>query len=138
MPSSRPKRPSFRFRLNEFKLRVLTLFWSVAPRGVLQFLPGSSQRFGPPRRCADWSHYRQRPGVEWREVFAEQPAQLPPPFFQNDPHVSFALPPPARWPAAGVATLPGGRILDEHGWVVGEDDTFLGDFCSSATTAGHA
>ena len=129
MPSSRPKRPSFRFRLNEFKLRVLTLFWSVVPRGVLQFLPGSSQRFGPPRRCTDWSHYRQRPGVEWREVFAEQPAQLPPPFFQNDPHVSFALPPPARWPAAGVATLPGGRILDEHGWVVGEDDTFLGDFC---------
>jgi capsular polysaccharide biosynthesis protein len=67
--------------------------------------------------------------VEWREVFPEQPAQLAPPYFQSDPHVSFALPPPVRWPAAGVATIPGGRILDEHGWVVGDDDTFLGDFC---------
>jgi hypothetical protein len=128
MPS-RSNAEKFKKQLFEFKLKALTLFWAVAPRGILRLLPGSSRSFGPPRRVASLKKYRARHRVEWREVYPEVPASLPPPFFQNDPSVSFAMPPPGVWPAAGVATIPGGRILDEHGWVVGDDDTFLGEFC---------
>ena len=128
MPSVR-YRPLLRRQLGELKLHALALFWSVASRDVLRILPGTSRSFGPPRRWSQWINYRQRPGVEWREVWPEGPAELPPPYFCSSDKVSFTLPPPARWPAAGVAIIPHGRILDEHGWVVGEDDTFLGDFC---------
>lgn len=119
---------SLRHRLTQFKLHALMLFWSVAPRGVLRLLPGSSRKFGPPRRWSHWVSYRQSPGVEWREIEPEGPASLPPPYFCSDPSVSFVFPAPARWPAAGVAVIPQGRVLDEHGWVVGDNDTFLGDF----------
>ena len=129
MPSSSPTSAKIRKQLNQIKLQAFTLFWSIAPREILRLLPGTSRSFGPPRRWSHWVHYRQRPGVEWREIFPETPAQLPPPYFCSDERVSFALPPPATWPAAGVGIIPNGRILDEHGWVVGEDDTFLGDFC---------
>ena len=128
MPTSSTS-ASLHHRLTQAKLHALTLFWSVAPRGVLRLLPGSSRSFGPPRRWATWKDYRARPGVEWREIFPEAPATPPAPYFCSDPNVSFALPPPGRWPAAGVAIIPGGRVLDEHGWVVGEHDTFLGEFC---------
>jgi hypothetical protein len=125
-----PARPThLRNTLNNLKLHTLVLFWSVAPRGVLRLLPGTSRTFGPPRRWSHWVDYRKRPGVEWREVYPEGPAQPPPPYFCSNPQVSFKLPAPGRWPAAGVAIIPQGRILDEHGWVVGEDDTFIGDFC---------
>ena len=133
--STAKKPAAFRNSLNEIKLHALVLFWSVASRDVLRVLPGSSRTFGPPRRWSHWSHYRQRPGVEWREVWPEAPANLPPPYFCSNPAVSFALPEPARWPAAGVAVIPHGRILDEHGWVVGENDTFLGDFCQLGNSA---
>jgi hypothetical protein len=128
MPSVR-HRPSLRNQLGKLKLNALSLFWSVASQDVLRILPGTSASFGPPRRRSQWINYRQRPGVEWREVWPEGPAELPPPFFCSSDKVSFTLPTPARWPAAGVAIIPHGRILDEHGWVVGEDDTFLGEFC---------
>jgi hypothetical protein len=129
MPSSRSNADTFKKQLFELKLKALTLFWAVAPRGILRLLPGSSRSYGPPRRVAAWKDYRSRIGGEWREVFPEVPANLPKPFFQSDPTVSFAMPPPGVWPAAGVAIIPGGRILDEHGWVVGANDTFLGEFC---------
>jgi capsular polysaccharide biosynthesis protein len=135
MPSIANKPAPFRNRLNQIKLHALVLFWSVASRDVLRILPGTSRSFGPPRRWSHWVHYRRRPGVEWREVWPEVPAEPPPPYFCSNEKVSFALPPPARWPAAGVAVIPNGRILDEHGWVVGEDDTFIGDFCQLGNSA---
>jgi len=38
------------------------------------------------------------------------------------------------WPETGVAVLSEARILDEHAWVVGRGDTFLGDLCYLGTS----
>lgn len=126
-----PSTPFSRFRnaLNAVRLRVMALFWAAVPRGVLRALPGTSRTFGPPRRAESWLSYRRRPGAEWREVFPEMPRTYPPPYFCNDPRAAFSRPGNSRWPAVGVAVIPNGRILDEHGWAVGEDDTLLPEFC---------
>jgi capsular polysaccharide biosynthesis protein len=125
--------PKLRIRLGKFRQQAVQLFWSsfwsIASRDVLRVLPGSSAKFGPPRRTADWARYRMRHGLEWREVHPEATVNLPAPFFCNREDVRFELPSSRRWPAAGVAVIPGGRVLDEHGWAVGEDDALLSDFC---------
>jgi capsular polysaccharide biosynthesis protein len=74
------------------------------------------------------AEYRQKPDVEWREVFPPSAESLPTPFFCNDPQL-FAQDTEVIWPESGVAVLPDARILDEHAWVVGRGDTFIGDFC---------
>jgi hypothetical protein len=119
----------FRSKVNGCLLHTLSWFWFVTPRTVLRALPGSSLQFGPPRRCARWRDYQRRFGGEWREVFPARTTELPPPFFCNDSRAVFSRVAGRRWPAVGVATLREGRILDEHGWAVGVDDTLLGDFC---------
>lgn len=128
--SSAPTR-QFRNRLNAVRMRALAIFWWLAPRGVLRVLPGTSRSFGPPRRAETWQSYRRRNGTDWREVFPESPRENPAPFFCNDSRAAFLQPTAkvARWPSVGVASIPNGRILDEHGWAVGDDDTLLGDFC---------
>ncbi|WP_158305481.1 glycosyltransferase family 61 protein [Opitutus terrae] len=118
-----------RNRFNALRLHALTLFWSVIPRDVLRLLPGTSQTFGPPRRTATLAHYRQHAPAEWREVFPARPRSHPPPFHCNDPRTTFLRPFVAMWAAVGVALIPGGRIVDEHGWAVGDGDTLLTEFC---------
>lgn len=61
-------------------------------------------------------------------VFPPRTERLPDAFFCNDPHV-FTTDTHVSWPETGVAVIPEGRILDEHAWVVGRKDTFIGDLC---------
>ena len=107
----------------------MPLLWALVPPTALRLLPGTSAQFGPPRRTARWTEFRQRPGVAWRRVFPERVQVLPPPFFCNDPANALARGREITWPEAGVAEIPDGRVLDENAWVVGPGDTFLGDFC---------
>lgn len=124
---------AFRNQLNAVRLRAFSLLWSVLSRNALRLLPGSSLSFGPPRRAALWTRCDRPAGGEWREVFPERARTYPPPFFCNDPRATFLHAGPPRWPAVGVAVIPGGRVLDEHGWAVGPNDTLLGEFCLWST-----
>ncbi len=124
-----PHRSELRERFNRFRHHTFPLLWSIVPRNALRLLPASSLTFGPPRRAARWADFRQRPGMLWRRVLAERFQQLPPPFFCNDPTTPLARGREIDWPETGVAEIAGGRVLDEHAWIVGPDDTFLGDFC---------
>lgn len=105
-----------------------SLFWTFAPRGILRFLPGSSLRFGPPRRYISWRKYRARYPVDWRVVYESRSETLPPPFFCNDPEYPWQEVQQVTWPEFGVAEIPEARLLDEHGWVVGRDDQHIQDF----------
>lgn len=118
-----------RQRLPKLLDRLLLRFFEVVPRTVLRWLPGSSRSFGPPRRWQDWRGYRARHNLKWSVVVPAHEERLPPPFFCSDTGVPFRKGKTVRWDDAGVAEIPGGRILDQHGWVVGAGDTFLGDFC---------
>jgi hypothetical protein len=104
------------------------------PRKVLRLLPGSSQTYGPPRRAASLADYRSKTSVEWRAVSPARTETLPPPFYCTDPQL-FANDTHVEWPEAGVAVIQDARILDEHAWVVGREDTFIGDFCYLGNSA---
>jgi capsular polysaccharide biosynthesis protein len=115
-------------RFNNFRNHAFPVVWEVLPRGVLRWLPGTSRSFGPPRRAASLAEYQRFAPVQWQEVFAARTDALPAPFFCNDPH-TFANDRTVSWPATGVATIANGRVLDEHAWIVGNNDTFLGELC---------
>lgn len=119
--------------MNAWRDTALRYFWFVVPPRAMQLVPGSSRRFGPPRRQSTWSAYRSRHNdVSWRPVFPARREKLALPYFCNDPKVRFDRYENIDWPEFGVAEIPNGRLLDEHAWVVGADDTFLGDFCHSS------
>jgi capsular polysaccharide biosynthesis protein len=61
-------------------------------------------------------------------VYGPSSTRLPPPFYCADSRIK---PRPSQlvWPQFGVAEIPGGRLLDHFGWVVGQKDTFLAEFC---------
>mgnify|MGYP003886576831 CR=1 FL=1 len=120
---------ALRERINRVRHHTFPLFWSVVPHGALRLLPATSAAFGPPRRAARWSEFRRRPGVQWRCVLPRRTDSLPAPFFCSDPANPIARGRDVEWPETGVAEIPGGRVLDEHAWIVGPEDTFLGDFC---------
>lgn len=120
--------------LNRFRHHAFPLLWAVLPRSTLRLLPGTSAHFGPPRRVARWPEIQRQPGVHWRPVLPARTEQLPPPFFCSDPSNPLAHGRAVDWPDTGVAEIPAGRVLDEHAWVVGPDDTFLGEFCYTGLT----
>ena len=115
-------------RFNNFRNHAFPVVWEVLPRSVLRLLPGSSRSYGPPRRATSLAEYRRESRVEWHQVFPARTETLPPPFYCNDPRV-FAHDHSVDWPETGVAVIPDGRVLDEHAWVVGRGDTFIGDLC---------
>lgn len=115
-------------RINNLRNHAFPVVWEVLPRGILRWLPGSSRTYGPPRRSASLAEYRRQSAIEWREVFPARLDPLPAPFFCNDPQ-TFAHDRSVQWPETGVAIIPHGRVLDEHAWIVGSDDTFLGELC---------
>jgi hypothetical protein len=115
-------------RFNNFRNHTLPVVWHILPRDVLRLLPGSSLTYGPPRRARTLAEYRQEVDVEWRQVFPRRKDPLPRPFYCNDAQV-FADDTEVVWEEGGVAVLRDARILDEHAWVVGRRDTFIGDFC---------
>lgn len=120
-------------RLNNFRNHALPVVWEVMPRTVLRLLPGTSRTYGPPRRCSSLAEYRRHARVEWHHVFPARTDPLPPPFYCNDA-TAFAADRSVSWPETGVAVLSDARILDEHAWVVGRGDTFLGDLCYLGTS----
>lgn len=109
---------------------ALRYFWFIVPTGALRLVPGSSRKFGPPRRRATRTSYRHN-NLAWRSVFPARKERLALPYFCNDPKVRFNQYEFIDWPEFGVAEIQQGRLLDEHAWVVGANDTFLGDFCHS-------
>ena len=115
-------------RFNNFRNHALPVVWEVVPRNVLRLLPGTSRSYGPPRRTALLADYRRKTKAEWRPVFPARVESLPEPFFCNEPD-TFANDTDVSWPESGVAVLPDARILDEHAWVVGREDTFIADLC---------
>ena len=115
-------------RFNNFRNHALPVVWQVMPRTVLRLLPGTSRSYGPPRRFTELADYRRQTSVEWRPVFPARTEPLPDLFFCNDPR-AFAHDLEVRWPESGMAVLPDARILDEHAWIVGRNDTFLADLC---------
>lgn len=103
--------------------------FAAIPRGALRFLPGTSRHFGPPRRSASIADYlRQHPG-EWRPVQAPSRSAYPPPrALRKDEARLTCQFTGTTWNELGVATIPGGRVLDHQAWPVGRDDTFLFEF----------
>lgn len=99
----------------------------IIPRGAVRILPGTSRHFGPPRRWATFSQYRQRYRCVWREVLPATSCLYPKP--EAAPALSDRLW-RAGWPEQGVAFLPGARALGAEGWPVGEDDTLLIDLAT--------
>lgn len=124
-----PSTFDFHQQFNRALAHFFPLFWTVTPPAVLRLLPGTSRRFGPPRRTTAWKHVRAQPGMKWRSVFPQRAEVLPPPFFCSDSRHALAKPFNVLWPEMGVAEIPHGRLLDEHAWTVGRTDTFLEDFC---------
>jgi len=106
----------------------LRYFWRFAPRGVLLALPGTSRQFGPPRHVASWSEYQKQYSSSWHLVYGPSSTRLPAPFYCADSRIK-PLPSQLVWPEFGVAEIPSGRLLDHFGWVVGQKDTFLAEFC---------
>ncbi|MEO6005751.1 MAG: glycosyltransferase family 61 protein [Opitutus sp.] len=120
------------------RLRQKSAFWRrralpcalpFLPRGLWRILPGSSQRFGPPRRWAQWSSYLQRHQVAWLPVVSARAGEFSPPFWPRDGTLPLKAGRHFDWPEQGVAMLEGGRIVSADGWCIGRNDTFIGDFC---------
>jgi len=116
-------------RINTLRNHTLPIFWQIVPRSVLKWLPGTSRVFGPPRAWASLDEYGRQRKMEWLSLCPSRAEVLPPPFFCNRSAEQFERVAQITWPETGIAILPNGRILDEHGWIVGEDDTFLGELC---------
>lgn len=116
-------------RINTLRNHTLPIFWHFMPRSVLKWLPGTSRAFGPPRSWATLDEYGRSRKMEWRSIFPSRAEVLPPPFFCNRSADQFERVAQITWPETGIAILPNGRILDEHGWIVGDNDTFLGELC---------
>ncbi len=116
--------------LGELKRVALLAFWTLTPRAALRLLPGSSLRFGPPRRWARTADHLRASGDEWRPVLPARVLRLPPMFLPED-----GLPPLVRRPEhalseRGVALLRNTRIFHEAGWPVAPGDVLLPEFCS--------
>lgn len=101
----------------------------VFPRSIWRCLPGSSERFGPPRRWQETSRAAHEGRIEWLQLFPASVGEHAQPFW----------PPPGAllpfrrgrrfsWPVQGVARIRRGRILTADGWCVAPGDMFLGDF----------
>ncbi len=124
-------------------LRSLQRDATLVVGGILRRLPGSSRTFGPPRRVAQtvagYVAARNRAhadGAAYRELYPSERLERHPPFtLDREVHSAFrremqrvALP-------AGVAVLPGGRVITRTGTVIGPDDTLIGDVSDTALPA---
>jgi capsular polysaccharide biosynthesis protein len=97
----------------------------LAPR----WLPGDSCSWGPPRRFA-LDHEAVASEVVWHAVHPEVRAARPLPRVWGGPmpHL-FASARECRWPAVGVAEIPGGRAWGHYGAaVLAPSDTLIGEF----------
>lgn len=114
-------RPSWQTRL----WRAGTAAW---PRAWWRRMPGSSASFGPPRRRASWADYTAVQGGRWIEARAAAHGCLPDPWLPWTANAGTLAQVGVHWPAMGVAVLRHGRLLQQAGFPVGADDTYLGEF----------
>ena len=112
-----------------WRRRALPCTLPFLPRSLWRMLPGTSERFGPPRRWAPWQSYARRHDVGWLPVVRAQSGELPKPFWPREGTVPLKAGRCFDWPDQGVAILHGGRIVSADGWCIGKSDTFIGDFC---------
>lgn len=119
---------TLRCKLGRWRLRGLAHVLPVLPRAVWRLLPGSSARYGPPRRWQSWPSYARERAARWHPAFPARAGRLPRPFWPPDGQVPFAEGARFNWPAQGVARIDAARVISHHGWCIASKDTFLGDF----------
>jgi len=103
--------------------------------GALRRLPGSSRRFGPPRRItrglSDYVGRLRRDGVDGASFHrlrdSEAMHRSLPRLAHGPVHFEFFNEITRISPPVGVATLPNARVLCRSGAVIGPDDTFIAD-----------
>ena len=117
----------WRIRLGRARRQLIMDALHVLPRDAVALLPGTSEKYGPPRRSSVFSEYRNRHASDWLEVFPEQACAYPRP--QAEPSLAARLW-REGWPAQGVAVLPHARVLDAEGWPVAAHDTLLVDLAT--------
>lgn len=120
----------FRRQVGAWRSRVLAHILPFMPRGMWKLLPGSSARFGPPRRWENWADYRRTHAnsVGWTSAFPAEKGNFPRPFWPLDGSTKFREDNTYDWSEKGVARIPQARVVTVHGWCVAPVDTFLGDF----------
>ncbi len=124
------------------KLKHVALvgFWTIAPRAMLRLLPGTSERFGPPRRWSTVADHCARTGDRWQTVLPAATTRLPELFHYHAAGKSDTelVDPICRWSEKGVAFLRDARTMHTDGWPVVQGDRFLGEFCSNGNHAQSA
>ena len=105
----------------------------LAGGALLRRLPGSSVRFGPPRRfCASLVEYaagrRDSGRVSYIALRPNKTIKRAPPYsLDGSVHRSFVVEMSRLSPAEGVAVIAGGRVLTDTGQVIGPDDCLITD-----------
>lgn len=110
--------------------QILTRLLPHLPRAFWRLLPGTSARFGPPRRWQSWAGYLREHPSHWVPLFPERTGEFGVPFWPPAGRpLPFAEGRRFHWLEQGVARLEHARVVSVHGWCVAPTDTFLGDFC---------
>ena len=120
--------PKLKMRIGMLRAGLLPHLLDVISQRAWNFLPGDSTRFGPPRRWAEFADYRRIHGSGWQVIEPAGRLALTPLFHSPVPDFARSMIDEVAWPDLGLATITGARVLQEEGWVVGEGDTFLGEF----------
>jgi len=117
-------------------------FLTVAAIGrVLRWLPGSSRRFGPPRRyvagLAGYIAERKASGDRaalWHEVYPSATIVRSLPRSVEPTHAEFYRELQRLSPVAGVGVIGRGRVITDTGTVIGPDDRLVWDVSQTAMT----
>jgi hypothetical protein len=117
-----------RRRVGAWRSRLLANLLPFLPRAIWRLLPGTSARFGPPRRWQTWPDYKATHSAGWTAAFPAKSGNFPRPFWPLDGSTKFKDGTAYNWPETGVAHLRHARVVTVHGWCVAPRDTFLGDF----------
>jgi len=114
----------WRITLGRVRRQLIMRLLRVLPRRFMVLVPGSSRRFGPPRRWSTWTQYQARHGSKWIEIVPPEKCAYPRALTDTSLAAQLWR---EGWPAQGVAVIFGGRVLDAEGWPVGQRDTLLID-----------
>lgn len=113
-----------------FKAPV-TRFVRMAPawmlRAGLRALPGSSQRWGPPRRFTTIQELAAESRCDWYEAYPAMESKYPPPIALREDLQQLRQFRSVTWAPTGVARVPGARLLTEHALPVTDRDEFMMD-----------
>jgi len=123
---------AFRFpahpAVGELKRIALLGLWTITPRAALRLIPGTSARFGPPRRWARTTDHLRASGDEWRSVQPARILRLSPMFLPGAGLHPLLRQSEFTLSERGVAVLRNTRVLHQAGWPVAPGDVLLPDF----------